>query len=161
MDVTAGSDPTADPTQQRLFGTAQLFLTDSRLVFAVLNSSRYVFLNRVFGVSLEQANVVTFLGGLAVADLLFEGGRRTARAPLRTSRADYALGGAVLRELAFAVGGPGSREVRGFATLVSGALLISVAFPGIRHTARRVREAESRARRARIARYSDMVRTGQ
>jgi hypothetical protein len=162
MDVTAASPPTDHgPESQPLFGTAQLFLTDSRLVGGVLNSARYVFLRRAFGISREQANIVTFMGTLVAAEMAYGAARRVMRAPLHTSRADAALGGAALREVAFAIGGPRSREVRGYATLVSAALLISVAFPGLRHTARRVREAESRVRHARIDRYSDAIRSGQ
>ena len=41
------------------FGTQQLFLTDSRMVFTVLNHLRYQALNRVFGTSREQANALT------------------------------------------------------------------------------------------------------
>jgi hypothetical protein len=41
------------------FGKSELFLTDSRLILGVLDHVRYQALNRAFGVSREQANVVT------------------------------------------------------------------------------------------------------
>ena len=162
MDVTAASPPTDNgPESERLFGTAQLFLTDARLVVSLLNSTRYVFLRSAFGISREQANIVTFMGTLVAAEMALGAARRVAQGPLHASRADAALGGAALRELAFAIGGPHSRQVRGFATLVSGALLVGVAFPGLRHTAHRVREAESRMRQARISRYSEAIRSAR
>jgi hypothetical protein len=143
---------------QDRFGTGRLFLTDSRLVFALVDSSRYAFLHRMLGVSREQANIVTFMAAVVAADAAYELVRRIVRAPVGVSRADVALGGGALRETAFAVGGSGSRDVPMFATLVVGAALASVAFPGLRRAAGRAREAERRVRRQRIGRYTDAIR---
>lgn len=44
MDSVAAKD-------RREFGTGRLFLTDSRLVLAFLNTARYAVLQRLFGVS--------------------------------------------------------------------------------------------------------------
>jgi hypothetical protein len=41
------------------FGKSELFLTDARLAIGVLNHLRYQALNRTFGTSREQANVLT------------------------------------------------------------------------------------------------------
>jgi hypothetical protein len=49
------------------FGTSQLFLADSRLALAVLNHLRYQALNRAFGVSRDQANVLTVVLLLATS----------------------------------------------------------------------------------------------
>lgn len=69
------------------FGTPQLFLTDSSMVFTVLNHLRYQALNRVFGTSREQANVLTFVLLLGAADSAFETARRVGGTRLRTSGA--------------------------------------------------------------------------
>ena len=69
------------------FGTPQLFLTDSSMVFTVLNHLRYQALNRVFGTSREQANVLTFVLLLGAADSAFETARRVGGTRLRMSDA--------------------------------------------------------------------------
>jgi len=43
------------------FGAGQLFLADSRLAFAVLNHVRVRTLRRVFGISREDANLLTLV----------------------------------------------------------------------------------------------------
>ena len=134
------------------FSTPQLFLTDSRLVLAVLNHLRYQALNRVFGTSREQANVLTVVLLLGAADSAYETGRRISGMRLRAS--DAGLGAIALREAALGVAGPGAREIPGFGTLVALALLGGLAVPGLRRAAKRIRVAERRVRRARIASYA-------
>ena len=154
MDSVATRDPGE-------FGTGRLFLTDTRLLLAFLNSARYAVLQRVFGASREQTNVVTFFAALIAADAAYESARRAIRAPLGVSAADVALGGAALREAAFAITGRRSRQVPMFATLVTGAALASLAFPGLRRAAQRARAAEQRVRQQRIGRYGDALRAAR
>ncbi len=133
-------------------GTPQLFLTDSRLVLVVLNHLRHKALNRVFGTSREQANVLTFVLLLGAADSAYEAARRIGGTRLRGS--DAGLGAIALRETALGVAGPGARAVPGFGTLVAFALLGGLAAPGLRRTAQRMRAAERRVRRQRITRHA-------
>src|SRR5213592_3344472 len=139
MAATAAGDRPA-------FGAGQLFLADSRLAFVVLNEARYRVLGRVFGVSREQANLLTF----ALALVGFEGAVTTAgrviRVPLQVSRADFAIGGFMSREAAIGVAGPSAGEVSPFATLMTIAVVGGLALPTLRRTARRLREAERRVR---------------
>ena len=134
------------------FGTPQLFLTDSRLVFTVLNHLRYEALNRVFGTSREQANALTAVLLLGAADSAYETARRISGMRLRGS--DAGLGAIALREAGLGVAGPGARQVPGFGALVAFALLGGLAAPGLRRMARRMRAAERRVRGARIRRYA-------
>jgi hypothetical protein len=136
------------------FGTRQLFLTDSRLVLAVANHLRYKALNRVFGVSREQANLVTVVLLLAAADGAYEGARRIGAMHMGVSGGDAAVGAIALREAALGVAGPNARAIPGFGTLVALAILGGAAAPGLRRTAHRMRGAEQRLRRARIRRYA-------
>ena len=53
------------------FGAGRLLLADSRLTFAVLNDARYRTLNGVFGVSREQANLLTFVLLVGAADAAY------------------------------------------------------------------------------------------
>lgn len=143
------------------FGTIRLFRTDARLAFAVLNHLRYQALNRVFGTSREQANVLTVALLVSAADGTFEAARRISRKRLHVSGADAALGAVALRDAALGVAGPSTRQVPGAATLLALAILGGLAGPSLRWTAqgmraaeRRFRAAEERVRRERIRRYA-------
>jgi hypothetical protein len=142
------------------FGTEQLFLTDSRLVLAVLNHLRYQALNRTLGLSREQANVLTVVLLLSAADGAYEATRRVTGMRPRVSGTDAAIGAIALRDVALGVAGPASREVPAFGTLMALAMLGAAAGPGLRRTALRMRAAEhrlhaaeQRIRRERIRRY--------
>ena len=134
------------------FGTPQLFLTDSRLVFTVLNHLRYEALNRVFGTSREQANALTAVLLLGAAESAYETTRRISGMRLRGS--DAGLGAIALREAALGVAGPGARAVPGFGALMAFAVLGGLAAPGLRRAAQRMRAAERRVRQQRIRRYT-------
>jgi hypothetical protein len=140
------------------FGAGELFLADSRLAFVVLNELRYRAMRRVFGVSREQANLLTF----AVALVGFEGAVTTAgrviRAPLQISRMDVAMGGFMGREAAIGVAGPSAAEVSPFATLMTIAVVGGLALPTLRRTARRLRAAERRLRTLRESQYANARR---
>ena len=143
------------------FGKSELFLTDSRLVLAVLNHLRYQALNRAFGVSREQANVVTAVLLLGAADGTYEATRRLTGKRPHVSGTDAAIGAVALRDAALGVAGPSARAIPGFGALVALAILGGVAAPGLRRTAHRVRAAEQRLRiaeerirRERIRRYT-------
>ena len=143
---------TSPPETSPPFGTPQLFLTDSRLVFIVLNHLRYQALNRVFGTSREQTNALTVVLLLGAADSTYEAARRIRAMRLRAY--DAGLGAAALRDATLGIAGPSARAVPGFATLVAFALLGGLAAPGLRRTVQRMRAAERRMRIARIARYA-------
>src|SRR5215207_7420027 len=115
MDPIAAMNASGDrPQLDARFGTGQLFLADSRIAFALLNSARYAILRSMFGESREQANIVTLFGALLAADVAYETARRVVRTPLRVSGADVLVGGFALREAALGVTGPASRDVRLF-----------------------------------------------
>ena len=141
------------------FGTPQLFLTDSRLAFAVLNHLRYQALNRVFGTSREQANALTVVLLLGAAESAHQAARRIGAVRLRGYYAG--VGAAALRETTLGIAGPSARAAPGFATLVAFALLGGLAAPGLRRAAQRMRAAERRVRRARIARYAALRARGR
>jgi hypothetical protein len=142
------------------FGTSRLFLADSRLALGVLNHLRHQALNRVFGVSRGQANLLTAVLLLGAADGTYEAARR-ATGMLRISGPDAVLGAAALREAALGVAGPSTRVVPGAGTLLALAILGGLAGPSLRQAAhrmraaeQRLRAAEARVRRRRIRRYA-------
>jgi hypothetical protein len=105
----------------------QVFLSDARLVLAVLNHLRYQALNRVFGTSREQANVLTVVLLLGAADSAYEAARRISGMRLRAS--DAGLGTIALREAALGVAGPSARKVPGFGALRGGARSLAATRP--------------------------------
>jgi hypothetical protein len=152
------------------FGTQQLFLTDARLVIAVLNHLRYQALNRAFGTSRDQANVLTVVLLLGAADGAYEATRRITGMRPHVSGTDAALGAIALRDASLGIAGPNVRAIPGFGALVAVAIFGGFAAPALRRTARRMRAAEQRlraaeqrVRRGRIRRYTvarDRMRTG-
>jgi hypothetical protein len=162
MATTPAPDPHADqPALPQNFGTGRLFLADSRLAFAFANHLRYLALKRVFGVSREQANLLTFVLLAGGAEAAYLGARTVVRAPLRVTGADAALGGAMLRESMFGMAGPASRETPMFGTLLALGLLGGLAAPGIRRAISRARATEHRLRQARISQYAASRRPAQ
>jgi hypothetical protein len=144
------------------FGKSELFLTDSRLVLGVLNHVRYQALNRAFGISREQANVVTAILLLGAADGAQEAARRIAGFRPHVSRTDAALGAIAVRDASLGIAGPSVRAVPGFGTLVAFAIAGGFVAPALRRSVRRMRDAEQRlrafeerVRRERIRRYMD------
>ena len=128
------------------FGASQLFLTDSRLALAVVNHLRYQALNRAFGTSREQANVLTAILLLGAADGAYEAARRIGGMRPHVSRADAAIGAIALRDASFSIAGPNVRAIPGFGALVGLAILGGFAAPALRRTVHKVRATEQRLR---------------
>jgi len=162
MAIPSAPDTHADHAAlPQNFGTGRLFLADSRLAFAFANHLRHLALRRVFGVSREQANVLTFVLLAGGAEAAYLGARTVARAPLRVTGADAALGGAMLRESVFGLAGPASRDTPRFGTLIALGLLGGLAAPGVRRAMSSARATEHRLRRARISQYAASRRPGR
>src|SRR3954451_4801936 len=133
-------------------GTPQLCLAVSRMVLTMANHLRHQALNRVFGTSREQANALTAVLLLGAAGSADETAERISGTRLHGS--DVGFAGIALREAWLGVAGPSARAVPGFGALVAFGLLGGLAAPGLRRMAHRMRGAEKRVRRARIARYA-------
>src|SRR5688500_2556395 len=101
------------------FGTTQLFLTDSRLALAVLNHLRYQALNRAFGTSREQANVLTAVVLIGAADAAYETTRRITGMRPHVSGSDAAVAAIALRDASLGIAGPSGRQIPSFGTLVA------------------------------------------
>jgi hypothetical protein len=147
MDVTA-------PSRRSDFGAGQLLLADSRLAFAVLNEVRCRVLMRAFGVSRQQANLLTAVLVLASGHGAVRTAGRVVKAPLRVNRTDLAIGGFVLREGAMSAAGPSASEVSPFATLLGVGIAGGIAIPALRRATHRLRAAERRVRTLREGKYS-------
>jgi hypothetical protein len=141
------------------FGTGRLFFADSQLALAVLNSGRYWALNRLFGFSRQQANVVTFFLTVLAAEAAYESGRRMVRGP-HVSRGDAAVGLLALREGALSLAGPEARQTPYAGALLAFAMLGGIAVPRLRRGTQSLRAAEQRVRSQRIGRYVAATRSG-
>ena len=140
------------------FGTPQLFATDARLVFALLNHLRYQALHRTLGLSREQANVLTAVVLLSAADGAYEATRRITGMRPHVSGTSAALGAIALREGSLSMAGPSVRAIPGFGALVAFAIFGGFAAPALRRTGRRIRAAEQRLRAAEERVRSERIR---
>jgi hypothetical protein len=140
------------------FGTSQLFLTDARLVLATVNHLRYRALDHTLGLSRQQANVLTAVALLSVADGAYEAMRRITSVRPHVSGTDAALGGLALREASLSMAGPRVRAIPGFGALVAFGILGGFAVPALRRAGRRMRAAEQRLRAAEERVRSERIR---
>jgi len=154
MDATAGPTASGGLTAAGGFGTGRLVLADSRLAFHMANHLRHLVLRRMFGVSREQANLLTFVLAAGAADATYLAARHAVRAPLGLNGTDAALGGLVLRESALGFAGPAGRAAPWFGTLLAFAVLRGVVHPRMRRAVGSARATEQRLRQQRISRYT-------
>jgi hypothetical protein len=147
MDGTTTTNANGDHAH---FETGRLFLADSRLAYVVLNHVRRRAVTRLFGVSDEQANLVTFVLAVSAAEAAYATARRVLRAP---SRDDTVLAGILLREGALGIAGPSTRQVPLAGAILTFALVGGSALPALRRAVRTARAAERRVRLSRISRY--------
>jgi hypothetical protein len=136
------------------FGTTQLFLADSRLALLVLNYARLAVIRSVFGVSREQANLLTFVLALGAAETAYATASRVLRTPLRVREAHVGIAALALRETALGIAGPAARETPGFGPLLAVGVLGGLALPAVRRVTRALRDEERRTRLRRASRYS-------
>src|SRR5512133_3244270 len=114
---------TTTPVDRIDFGAGRLFVSDTRLALGALNYARYETLRRVFGVSREEANLLTFLLALGGTDAGLRGARQAVRVTRKLSRADSAMGGFVLRGAVLGITGQSARRSPLFGTLLAAAML--------------------------------------
>jgi hypothetical protein len=107
----------------------------------------------VFGVSREQANLLTFVLALAAADAAFATTRRVLHAPFPLSGSDAAMGGVLIHEAVLGVAGPAARKVPLAGTLLA-VTMLGALVPGLRRTVHGIRAAELRVRRRRMSIYT-------
>jgi hypothetical protein len=153
-------DATAPPTAGDDFGLARLILTDTRLGLLVLNEVRHWGLNRVFGTSRAQANLLSLVLVLVAARAAHDVRQQIPHMP-RTSAGAASRGVLVLYEAATGYAGPQSHAAPIVAVPMTAGLIGVVLVGGARRAARGVRAAEQRARAGRIAHYQRVRGAGQ
>jgi hypothetical protein len=134
--------------------------TDVRLALLLLSEARYRALGRVFGTSREQANLITFVLVLAVADGGFEVYRRAMRGPPVPPLGDGALAAASVRELFSSAAGlpPGDSSQLG--TLLTLAFAGGLLGPTVVRSVRDAKSTSQRLDRAFRHRYGYLIDPG-
>jgi hypothetical protein len=148
-----------DDTEDR--GGAKLLLTDARVAFLLLNHARYRMIERLFGVSKDQANAATLIAGLVVAEALHEKGKRMLAGPALPSAGDTALGTSALRVVVHGIAGPSSQDIPLVGTLIAIAALGRVARPAVGRTLHGVRVSSQRIHVAFGHRYGHLIGDGR
>jgi hypothetical protein len=122
-------------------GFARLFFGDAAIVFMLLNDVRHRSVERVFGVSRDDSNLVTVLviGSAAVA--VHGTAARVWSIRRYASGADSVIGAAVLREAALGIAGAPSRAVPAAGALIGLALVGKSSHPMLRGVLRTTRES--------------------
>jgi hypothetical protein len=118
--------------------------SDARLAFTILNELRYPVLRRVFGVSRDQANLLTFVLALMAAHESYDIARKILRIRWPLRGADNAIAGVLLREAGFAIAGPKAREVQLGGALIALAAVGSLTLPGLRRALHNLHVLEQR-----------------
>jgi hypothetical protein len=120
------------------------FVSDVRLVLAVLNQARYPLLRRVFGVSRDQANLLTFVLALSVTSATYDALRRFIRHPWPLDGPETAMAAAVVREAGFGIGGPKIGQAHVFGALIALAAMKGLTLPEVRRALHGLHVAEQR-----------------
>jgi hypothetical protein len=140
-EPTAGS---VRPGAAELNSDARLLLSDLRVAFLLANHARHRALERLFGISPDQANLVTFIIFLLAADKTYSGVSRMLRPPGAPSLGDGLLGGAMLRESARALAGPTVPDTPLLGVLFAVALAGATIRPAVAKSVHEVRTSTHR-----------------
>jgi hypothetical protein len=136
----------------------RLLASDLTTVVLLLNEARYRTMERVFGLSREQANLATMVLLLGVTAVTRESALKAMRAPGAPSVPDVALGVGVMREALHGVAGPSFDKTPLFGTLLVLAALAHICRPVASRTVHAVHTRTHKARVAFEHRYGHHVR---
>jgi len=141
--MDAAATPIADAGAP-MVSAERAFASDVRLVLAVLNHGRYPLMGRVFGVSRDQVNLLTFVLALTALGTTLDAVRRFIRDPWPLDGTDTAIAAAVVREAGFGIAGPKIRQTHLFGALIAVAAVKGLTFPGLRHALHSMHVVEQR-----------------
>jgi hypothetical protein len=145
-------------SQPNTFSAERAFSSDARLALAVLNEARYPILRRMFGVSRDQANILTLILVLSAADATYEVVRRLIRHPWPLDGPDTVIAAFAVREAGFSLAGPKVRQGQLFGILIVGAGVGRLIVPGARRALHGLHVAEQRVGQQRMRIYGTAQR---
>lgn len=136
----------------------RLLTSDLTTLALLLNEARYRTLERVFGLTREQANLATIVLLLGVSAATREGAIKALKAPGGPSVPDVALAMGVTREALHGIAGPSFDKVPLFGTLITLAALAHISRPVVSRTTHAIHLRTHRALLAFEHRYGHHVR---
>lgn len=158
--------PVASPAQsagvatgpgQRHEPSPALLLVDARAALALANEARHRTLEGVFGIDRADANLLTAILALTLANSAYERVHRPKPPKPPTAVADLAIGLGILRESIIGVAGPASRDTPLGGTLVGLAILVGLARPPVVRSVREVRASSRRLYHGFRGRYGHLI----
>ena len=108
---------------RELYGGGKLLLTDSKIALLFGDEARVRALNRLFGLSREQANLATAVALLLLVQAAADAKQRLVAQGATPTAGDSAIWVVVARELLAGVAGPSSRDTPLLGTLITIAFL--------------------------------------
>jgi hypothetical protein len=136
----------------------RLLTSDLTTLALLLNEARYRTMQRVFGLSREQANVATVVLLLAATAATHEKAMKAVKAPGGLTVPDVALTVGVAREAMHGVAGPSFDKVPLFGTLLALAALAHISRPVVSRTTHAIHTRTHKALLAFEHRYGHHVR---
>ena len=137
----------------------RLLRTDARVAAMLANEWRYRLIERTFGASREQANVITAVGALVLAESLHGHAQRMMQGPAFPPPGDIGLGLVAGREVIYGVAGESSRDMPLLGSIVTVAVFGGFLAPVLRDAQRSSRAAFSAGRARFNVRYGHLIRT--
>ncbi len=142
------------------FGGGRLLLSDMRTAFLLIDQVRLRAIARLFGVGPDQANLLTLVAALTLAQAARGTVQRVIEAPLLPNLGDSLLVGTSARELLCSVAGPSVRATPQLGTLLAVAVVGSTAGPAVLRSLRAARAGSHRAALGFHHRYGYIVDPG-
>ncbi len=142
------------------FGGARLLASDMRVGFMLINHARNRTVARLFGASRDQANLVTLVAAMVLADTVHERIQKMLRGPSVPSLGDGLFAGGSLRELLWGVAGPPARDTPLSGTLLTLAVLGGTAGPAAFKSIRAISGSSRRIHHGFRHRYGYLVDPG-
>jgi hypothetical protein len=137
-------------------GERALFLADTRVAFSLANEARCRTLEWMFGIERADANLLTAIVALIVANSMYE--KATAAGPPRPpSIPNIAMALGALRETIYGVAGPASRDTAFGGTLVALAVFIGLTHQPVKRSLHAVRSSAHRLDQSFRGRYGYLV----
>jgi hypothetical protein len=142
-DVAADHELLAMVRSQGLFGGATLLISDSTVVYLLLNEARGRVVQRLFGVPKNKSALVTVIALAALAEAIHENVQKALEGPAAPSQGDSLLGFAIVNEVLRGLVGSGSEDSPFFGPLVTFALISASIGPAVRMSLRGLKTARA------------------
>jgi hypothetical protein len=127
-------------------GGPQLFPSDPRAAFVLLNEARYLAIQGVFGVRRDQVNLMTVIAALTLAEAAHQRAERLRRGLRGPTRGDAVLADGLLNALGGEIVGPFARDTPFFGALIGAAAVGAVATRVLRQSSRDIKVASRRVK---------------